>query len=126
MAMTARECLELHALYESTPKEVVASNINRIFGYYDIERTTSRFNPGNKRTRVLCKITDTCRYTVLGWMNLSREDVRIPLLKLCVIAETFGVNITDLLSSDPSWYLDNEQLRKRLDILVEHMTEELK
>lgn len=126
MAMTARECLDLHALYESTPKEVIADNINRLFGYYDDARTTSRYNPTNKRTRVLCKITNTCRYTVLAWMNLSREDVKVPILKLCVIAEAFGVNITDLLSSDPSWYLNNEQLRKQLDNRVEHMTEELK
>lgn len=126
MAMTARECLELHTLYENTPKDVVAGNINRLFGYYDSSRTTSPYNPTNKRTQILCKITGTCRYTVLDWMNLSRKNVRVPLLKLCVIAEVFGVNITDLLSSDPSWYDGNEQLKKRLHILVDHMTEELK
>lgn len=121
MAMTAKEYIELTALWENTSKDIVAANIDLLFGYYDEDRISSPYLPTNKRTKILCEITNTSRYTVLGWMNRHRDDVKIPLHKLCIIAEIFDVDIQNLMSADDSWYKSNEALRKRLDIKAEEL-----
>ena len=121
MAMSAREYLELTELWENTSKDIVAKNIDLLFGYYDEDRISSPYLPTNRRTKILCEITNTCKYTVLGWMNRHREDVRIPLHKLCIIAEAFDVDIANLMNPDDAWYKNDAELRKHLDARAEEL-----
>lgn len=118
MAMSAKEYLELTAMWEDTPKSVVANNVNMLFGYCDGYKISS---PLNCRTRILCAITGTAKYTVLAWMNCHREEVKIPLHKLCVIAEVFDVDIQNLMSKDDSWYKNDWELRSRLENKAEEL-----
>ena len=119
--MTAKEYLELTALWENTSKSVVAANIDLLFGYRDESRISSPFCPTNRRTVILCEITNTARYTVLAWMNRHRQEVKIPLQKLCIIAEVFGVDVQNLMSADDSWYRNDEDLRNRLEAKAEEL-----
>ena len=113
MAMTAKEYLDLVSLYEKTPKDVIAANVNLLFGFDGPMPISS---PSNRRTEILCKLTESARYTVLGWMNCgqARKNVRIPLQKLCIIAQTFNVDIQDLLDPESLWYRNDIELQIRL------------
>lgn len=121
MSMSAREFIRLVNLYDETPKAVITDNINRAFGYFG-ER--SAYRPYNRRTKLLCTLTDSQPYTVLGWMNKSR-DVKIPLLKLCYVADVLGVDILDMFNSTGDWYEPQkekimERVLKMERELIEH------
>ena len=45
----------------------------------------------------LCAITDSANHAVYAWLNHGRENVKIPLLKLCKIAEYFHVELDELI-----------------------------
>lgn len=122
MAMTAKECLQLHEMWENASKETIAANVNALFGYSSTanpeRHPASRFN---RRTAILCALTNTKRYTVLGWFNKCRDEVKVPLLKLCVIADTFDVDIAVFFSETVDWYTGNDKLRARLEEKVESL-----
>ena len=92
---TAQIFMDITELWENTPKSVMIDNIERFLGY----STTFRGHKDNTRLKELENITDSSRHTVNAWMNRSRENVKVPLLKLCKISEYLGITIEELLSS---------------------------
>lgn len=49
------------------------------------------------RAESLMKIAGVGYHTACAWLNRSRTNVKIPLLKLCMIAENLGVDVNTFL-----------------------------
>lgn len=92
---TAQIFMDITELWDNTPKSVMVDNIERFLGY----STTFRGHKDNTRLKELEEITESSRHTVNAWMNRSRENVKIPLLKLCKISEYLGITVEELLNS---------------------------
>lgn len=105
---TARIFMDITELWENTPKSIMVDNIERLLGY----SATFRGHKDNTRLKKLESITDSSTHTVNAWMNRSRENVKIPLLKLCKIADYLGIEVEELLSSKSinsrKWDVSNE------------------
>ena len=78
----ARDYIELTELWENTDKDFMIDNIERIIGH-----------PTSKDIDYLAKITNVSNHTVLAWFNRSRSNVKIPLIKLCILADYFNVDV---------------------------------
>lgn len=92
---TAQIFMDITELWDNTPKSVMVDNIERFLGY----STTFRGHKDNTRLKELEEMTESSRHTVNAWMNRSRENVKIPLLKLCKISEYLGITVEELLNS---------------------------
>ena len=90
---TAKEYIELTHLWENTDKGIVIDNLERLIGYVW---------QGNKNSLVVEKLmlmAEASNHTVRAWTNRSRLNVKIPLLKLCQIAEHLGVDVFELFKT---------------------------
>lgn len=89
----AKEVLKINDLWENTNKEIITENV----GYF----LCSKF-PGcqtyKQKIEKLEEITGSKEDTVYAWLNRSRTNVKIPLLKLCKIAADLDVNIEEMFS----------------------------
>ena len=48
----------------------------------------------------LIDITKSKKDSIYSWLNRSRENVKVPLLKLCMLAVALDVNVSDFLEVD--------------------------
>lgn len=96
MENMARNYIELTDLWESIPKSVIADNIERYFGY----SMMFRVHKDDTRIKELTSITGATSHTVSAWLNRSRENVKVPLYKLCKIADYLNIDVRQLLSAD--------------------------
>lgn len=96
MENMARNYIELTDLWESTPKSVMADNIERYFGY----SMMFRGHKDDTRIKELTSITGATNHAVSAWLNRSRENVKVPLYKLCKIADYLDIDVRQLLSAD--------------------------
>lgn len=99
METDARNYINLTELWEQADKSVVINNIERIFG----DSKTLKRNKDGTRINTLSEITFIDKNTVRAWMNQSRTNVKIPLLKLCMIAEALNIDVKVLLSDRGDW-----------------------
>ena len=89
----AEEYLKLTELWENTNQEIISKNVKMILED-NIPECKDSFNAiWNK----LMEITNSNKHTVYAWMNKSRCNVKVPLLKLCKIAVMFDIDVLDLL-----------------------------
>lgn len=81
--------LELQKKYAETDKTVIAANVKRMIqAYY----------PDKNYSEVVSKLTETPKKdTVYAWFNLSRKDVKIPFLKLCMIVASMDTTMEEML-----------------------------
>jgi len=96
MENMARNYIELTDLWESTPKSVMADNIERYFGY----SMMFRGHKDDTRIKELTSITGATNHAVSAWLNRSRENVKVPLYKLCKIADYLDIDVRQLLNTD--------------------------
>lgn len=95
----AKEYIDLTQLFETTTKDFVIDNLDRIFGYPQTYRKR-RNKESVDKISLLAEITETEKIdTVRAWFNRSRDNVKIPLLKLCKIAEYANINVEDILTT---------------------------
>lgn len=85
----AGNILSLNELYTSTDKEIINKNIDKI-----LSCETSR-----ERDLRLMHFTDSGKHTVVAWMNRGRPDVKIPLMKLCMLAQELETDISVFFES---------------------------
>ncbi len=116
MKSVARSYLDLTEVWDRTDKTVVIDNIERVFG----DSGTLRKNKDGTRINALSEITNTDKNTVRAWMNQSRTNVKIPLLKLCMIAEALYIDVYTLLTDRGSWR-DNTSIDNRLLMIYEKL-----
>lgn len=88
----AAEYIALNEIWNNTSKETIVVNVIKYITQAFPECDTS-----TAQQKRIAEITDSKIHTVYAWINLSREQVKIPLLKLCVIADTLNVDIMKLL-----------------------------
>lgn len=85
----AKECLELNKIWNNTDKVVVLENVKK----YMQENIPECQHGFNVIWDNLVKITGAKRHTVYAWLNRGRSNVKIPLIRLCEIADKLGVDI---------------------------------
>lgn len=88
----AKDYIELTELWENTDKAFVIDNIERLIGY------PVRGHKNAMRINTLAKVANATNHTVVAWLNRSRTNVKIPLIKLCMLADYFNVDIRAILS----------------------------
>ena len=81
--------LELQKKYAETDKSVIAANVKRMIqAHY----------PDKNYSDVVSVLTETQKKdTVYAWFNLSRKDVKIPFLKLCMIVTSMDTTMEEML-----------------------------
>lgn len=89
----AEKILLANKLWEQTSKSNIIENIEE---YLYIKYPECKFSYKNKMER-LQEISGSQKNTVYAWVNRSREDVKVPFLKLCKIAKALDVDIQDML-----------------------------
>ena len=88
----AAEYIALNEIWNNTSKETIVVNVIKY-----ITQSFPECDTSTAQQKRIAEITDSKIHTVYAWINLSREQVKIPLLKLCVIADTLNVDIMKLL-----------------------------
>lgn len=88
--MEARYILELNAKWKNTDKNIIADNVEEIL-------TKNGFNSFSSKLDKLTEVTESSKHAVYAWLNHGRSNVKIPFLKLCMIADVFNVSMKDLL-----------------------------
>lgn len=91
----ARECLQLNELWSKTDKNIISNNIRK----YIKDNIPECKDSFNALWNSLVEITGSTRYTAYAWLNRSRNNVKIPLLKLCMIADKFDVDIIEFFKT---------------------------
>ena len=91
----AAEYIALNEIWNNTSKETLISNVTKYLVNKFPECDTSI-----AQQKKIAEITDSKIHTVYAWINLSREQVKIPLLKLCVIADAIDIDIMKLLEEN--------------------------
>lgn len=89
----ANEYLKLTEVWEKASKEAIAENVRKFLE----EKNPECQNSFNAIWQKLMDITGSKKHTVYAWLNKSRNDVKIPLLKLCMIADELDVDIFEFL-----------------------------
>lgn len=89
----AKEVLNINDLWENTNKEIITENVE----YFLCSKfpECQAYKPKMKK---LEEITGSKKDTIYAWLNRSRTNVKIPLLKLCKIATDLDVNIEEMFS----------------------------
>lgn len=91
----AKQYIELTRLFEEAEKGFVTDNIERLFGYTQ----TYQGSRNNERVTAISIASETQNVdTIRAWTNRSRGNVKIPLYKLCKIAESKQISVVDLLT----------------------------
>lgn len=85
----AKEYLKLTKLWDATKQEIISENVRRILE----EKVPECRNSFNAIWNELMKITNSNKHTVYAWMNRSRNNVKVPLTKLCMIADALDIDI---------------------------------
>lgn len=91
MENVATEILNINELWESTDKITIAENVEYFLCSKFPECTTY-----NVKMEKLEEITGSRRDTIYAWINRSRGNVKVPLLKLCKIASELDVDIREM------------------------------
>lgn len=99
----AREYINLTDLWENTDKNIVISNIERVFG----EAKESQRRKDSTKLKALAKMADVGIHTAVAWTNHSRQEVKIPLLRLCMIADCLKIDVRKLLTDRGDWREDD-------------------
>lgn len=88
----AVEYMSLTNHWLNAEKETIVSNVERILcdRYPECEAMAELH-------KMLMFMTDSGKHTVYAWLNRSREDVKIPLLKLCMIADELHIDVMEFL-----------------------------
>lgn len=109
-----------NAMKPEVLKGVTNKNLNLIF-----DSRTPRHSCAGKKTRILAMVTGSSRNTVIGWLNICKPRKKIPLAKLCAIADALGIPAEFLLEEGDEWFTDEIKwnTNRRIDELEEMLME---
>ena len=86
-----KDIILLNELWSNTDSNIIADNVEELL----------KINGYNSRYSCiveLSEITKSNEHTVYAWLNRGRTNVKIPFLKLCLIAEVYGIEVSKLLT----------------------------
>lgn len=91
----AKEFLMLTKQWENSKPETIADNVEkRLIELIEIyPECTVR----SVMYDILSEMTGSSKHTVYAWFNKSRNRIKIPLIKLCLIAEELNTDIKSFL-----------------------------
>lgn len=85
----AEQVLRFNSQWENTNKIIIADNVEK----YLYMKFPECQNSYNVKMDKLMEITKCKKDSIYSWLNRSRENVKVPLLKLCMLAVAFDINI---------------------------------
>lgn len=106
--MLAENILDLNELWECADKKVITQNVRQLLK----DRGCQTFK---EEWETLMQITGSAKYAVYAWLNYGREDVKIPFLKLCRIAEYYNVETENLLKGEKNMFTRKFAVTKCVD-----------
>ena len=87
---SGKKVLELNEMWENADSNTIAENVKEFLA-------ESGHDSFSARMKKLIEITGSSSHTVYAWMNRSRTNVKIPFLKLCMIAEALEKDVEEML-----------------------------
>lgn len=82
--------LELNELWDKADSNTIADNVEDIL-------VECGYDTFNSRMGKLIEITNSSKHAVYAWLNHGRTNVKIPFLKLCMIADALNTDMNKLL-----------------------------
>ena len=89
----ASEYLKLTEFWDAANQETISENVRKVLE----EKIPECRDSFNAVWNKLMEITGSNKHTVYAWMNKSRNNVKVPLIKLCMIANELNVDVLELL-----------------------------
>ena len=89
-----KKIIKLHTMWENTSSETISQNINRILTE---DRKMARWAD---RMDYLAYITQVTKHAAYSWMNKGRKNVKVPFIKLCMIADKLNISIEELMKEN--------------------------
>lgn len=86
----AKDILMLNEMWKKAGSNTITDNIIRLLEENGLKTFSEKLEK-------LIEITGSSKHAVYAWLNHGRTDVKIPFLKLCTIAEFYGIDILRLL-----------------------------
>lgn len=87
----AKEYLQLNELWNKTDKNIISDNVRKFVGN-SVPGCQDSFNA---LWEYLVEITNANKHTVYAWLNRSRDNVKIPLINLCKLADAMSIDVMD-------------------------------
>ncbi|MFR7821233.1 MAG: hypothetical protein ACLU24_12020 [Candidatus Pseudoruminococcus sp.] len=81
----------LNELWNNTDSNTITNNVIQLLENNGCQSFSERWQK-------LSEITGSTKHAVYAWLNHGRSNVKIPFLKLCIIAEVYGIEISKLLT----------------------------
>ena len=92
----AARILSANKQWEQTSKATIAENVEQyLYAKFPECKTSYKV-----KMEKLQEISGSQKNTVYAWVNRSREDVKVPFLKLCRIAKALDMDIEDMLKEN--------------------------
>lgn len=88
----AQEYLELTSMWNDAKSDTISANVERYF--------SRKYPESSGFASKLSEITGSSKHTVYAWFNKSRGNAKVPLTKLCMIAQDFEIDIIELLTEE--------------------------
>ena len=100
----ADKIVKLNEQWKQTDKVIIADNIEYYLSktYLDCEISF------NARWEKLMEITGCKKQTVYAWLNRSRDNVKVPLIKLCQIAAAMNIDVERFLEDRNVYNIQQE------------------
>lgn len=92
----AAQVLQFNSQWENTNQSIIADNVEKYL-YAKYPECKESYNVKMDK---LIDITKSKKDSIYSWLNRSRENVKVPLLKLCMLAVAFDVNVNNFLEVD--------------------------
>lgn len=92
----AAQVLQFNSQWENTNQSVIADNVEKYL-YAKYPECKESYNAKMDK---LIDITKSKKDSIYSWLNRSRENVKVPLLKLCMLAVALDVNVGDFLKTN--------------------------
>jgi hypothetical protein len=105
--MIAEEILRLEKQWNEMDSTALTENIKAILISRDYAAYKDRIN-------ILMEITGSSKFAVGAWFNTSRNNVKIPFLKVCQIADFFNIDLYRVLNEYE--YDDDDSSEKYINL----------
>lgn len=89
----AKEILELESTWNQMDSGELIENVRNALQDKGLTTYTDTI-------KELSVVTQSTKHTVEAWINSGRKNVKIPFLKLCMIAVNYDIDIYQLLNID--------------------------
>ena len=86
----AKNILKLNKLWDEADSNTIADNVEQALTACGYDNYTDRMDK-------LVSITNSSNHAVYAWLNHGRKNIKIPFIKLCMIADALNTDINTLL-----------------------------